>query len=115
MSGGVERALMKLISKKELAWIDLGVGVEEVDLQSLAPFKASFFEVSPNMASPVDAHSVKEIWIVLKGEGELTVNHKEVNNIQLGDIIYFDSFESHLVRNTSQNDLRVLSLWWENE
>src|SRR6516165_4273594 len=38
----------------------------------LAPFKASYFTVEPNGMSPIDSHSVHEIWMVAQGCGELT-------------------------------------------
>src|SRR5690242_4283663 len=45
---------------------------------SVAPFKAACFTVEPGCTTPVDSHSVREIWLVTDGSGELMYDGKMV-------------------------------------
>ena len=105
---------MKKLTKKELVWVADGVSVEEIEFNTVGSFKGSLFFISPNCISPLDVHAVKESWTVLNGKGELTINGKVIaEHIQAGDVIYFEPFESHTVKNTSDEVLKIVSLWWD--
>lgn len=107
-----EIAIEKL-TKKELIWITEGVSVEEIDFNSLCPVKSSVIHVLPNHSSPLDSHAVKETRIILNGEGELRINNERKGTVKAGDIVYFCPFETHSVKNVSEEPLKIISLWWE--
>jgi mannose-6-phosphate isomerase-like protein (cupin superfamily) len=76
------------------------------------PFKAAIFTVKPAAESKLDVHKVFEIWLVAKGTGVLTYQHKKVS-VKSGDVIYFDSFASHKITNTGKKTMQIFSIWWE--
>ena len=63
--------------------------------------------------TPFDQHPVKESWLVANGEGELEFKESSTLKIQTGDIVVFDSNESHLLKNTGDSDLLMFSIWWD--
>ena len=92
------------------------MSVHEVRLDSVGttaiPFKASYFVVQPGCLSPVDTHSVHEIWMVGEGEGELTYGG-ESSSLRPLDFIYLEPPKEHQVRNTGAGPLIIFSLWWK--
>lgn len=109
------------MSKPNLSFLapeDSGAGmlVHEVNLRPggvpLAPFKASRFTVEPGCSSTPDSHAVHEIWMVARGEGELTYDD-ETTRIAASDVVYFEPPKTHQVRNTGAETLVVFSVWWQ--
>jgi mannose-6-phosphate isomerase-like protein (cupin superfamily) len=78
-----------------------------------APFKAAYFTVQPGCTSPVDSHSVHEIWMVAEGEGELMYDNQQ-SSIRAFDMLYFEPPRSHQVRNHGTRPLVIFSVWWNN-
>ncbi|WP_161964065.1 class I tRNA ligase family protein [Chitinophaga flava] len=91
--------------------------VREVNLinndERIAPFKASRFEVYPGQQSPLDIHEVRECWFVSQGKGEVIYNGTEVVPVSSGDVLYFESNQSHQVTNTGEDQLIIFSVWWK--
>jgi mannose-6-phosphate isomerase-like protein (cupin superfamily) len=102
---------MNLIKKSSVEEICKGVIIEEILCYPMAPFKASFFNIKANSSSPMDSHEVKEIWLVISGSGILECGD-QLTEIKEKDVIFFDSFEKHTVNNTSNIELKMISLWW---
>jgi mannose-6-phosphate isomerase-like protein (cupin superfamily) len=92
-----------------------GMKVFEIDLMKsgvpIAPFKASRFAVEPNCSSPVDSHEVHEIWMVAEGEGELLYDNQSVR-IKAADVLYFEPYKSHQIKNDGGVPIVVCSIWW---
>ncbi|GAA3627167.1 cupin domain-containing protein [Flavivirga jejuensis] len=90
--------------------------VEEVVFNTnniqLAPFKASRWEVFPGKSSLIDVHEVRECWFIAKGEGELIRNEKKEGKVKQGDILFFDSNESHSICNSGKENILIFSIWW---
>lgn len=82
-------------------------------LRSSAPFKASRFTVESGCSSPVDSHSVREIWIIASGEGEVIYDGQAVR-VRTDDVLYFEPFKTHELRNDSAEKIVVFSIWWED-
>lgn len=106
---------MHSIPKKPIDWYEnKTINVAEIDFAEHAPFCGSFFNVNPGAESPVDQHEVLEVWLVISGAGELFVGDStEAKSIQMGDVVKFDSFETHRVKNNSNEVLKMISLWWK--
>jgi mannose-6-phosphate isomerase-like protein (cupin superfamily) len=89
--------------------------VRQIDLKSIepgpVPFSCSRFIVEPFCSSPEDIHSVREIWIVMGGWGELNYDGRMVN-LSLGDAVYFPPMKSHCVHNPGPVTLAIVSIWW---
>lgn len=93
--------------------------VDEIDLghespKTLAPFKGSKFVVFPGATSPVDVHDVKECWFVAAGSGLVTYDGSYTEPVKTGDVLCFDSRQSHLVHNNGSENLMIFSIWWKN-
>lgn len=92
-----------------------GMQVFEIDLGSSSeikcPFKASRFTVDPDHTSPVDSHSVREIWMVAQGEGDLRYDGETIR-IRASDVIYLDPPKPHQVKNVGSESLVIYSVWW---
>ena len=91
------------------------MSVHEVQLDSIgttvSPFKASYFVVQPACQSPVDAHSVHEVWMVAQGEGQL-IYDSELCPLRPLEFIYLEPPKQHQVRNTGAEPLIIFSVWW---
>jgi mannose-6-phosphate isomerase-like protein (cupin superfamily) len=92
------------------------MSVHEVQLDSVGatviPFKASYFVVQPGCVSPVDTHSVHEIWMLAEGEGELIYDGKS-SSLRPLDCIYLEPPRKHQVRNIGTGPLIIFSIWWK--
>ena len=92
-----------------------GMKVNLLDLEGaggwVAPFKASIFTVEPGTSSPVDEHDVRECWVVIAGQGELTVADERLQ-LGPGSVTYFESRRPHQVRNIGEDTLKIFSTWW---
>lgn len=96
---------------------DHAMVVDEIDFghakdQPISPFKGSKFIVYPDETSPLDVHDVKECWFIASGSGILTYEGELKKAIQPGDVLLFDSQQSHKVLNNGTEDLVVFSVWW---
>ncbi|MBC7886375.1 MAG: cupin domain-containing protein [Ferruginibacter sp.] len=92
--------------------------VDEIDLghesgQPIAPFKGSKFIVYPNQTSPLDIHDVKECWFIAAGSGIVTCNGATEKAVNPGDVLFFNSQQSHQVFNNGPENLLVFSVWWK--
>jgi mannose-6-phosphate isomerase-like protein (cupin superfamily) len=92
------------------------MSVREVQLDSVGatviPFKASYFIVQPGCVSPVDTHSVHEMWMLAQGEGEL-IYDGESSSLRPLDFIYLEPPKQHQVRNVGTGPLVIFSIWWK--
>ncbi|PYP89485.1 MAG: cupin domain-containing protein [Candidatus Angelobacter sp. Gp1-AA117] len=92
-----------------------GMSVHEVQFNSVGtviPFKSSYFVIQPGCQSPVDTHSVHEIWMLAQGEGEL-IYDDESSPLRPLDFIYLEPPKKHEVRNTGKEPLIIFSVWWK--
>jgi mannose-6-phosphate isomerase-like protein (cupin superfamily) len=78
-----------------------------------APFTATRFTLPPQGTSALDHHDERELWVVLSGEGTLSVNGKALS-LGPGDAVYFPPRYSHQLRNDSAQPLVVLSVYWRD-
>jgi quercetin dioxygenase-like cupin family protein len=95
-----------------------GMVVLETDLLSSArctvPFQASRWTVQPGCRSPTDSHSVHEIWMVARGNGELLYDGSTLR-VAPGDIFYFEPPKAHEVLNDGPEVLEIFSVWWKHD
>ncbi|WP_103069465.1 cupin domain-containing protein [Aquimarina sediminis] len=77
-----------------------------------APFKVSRWEVYPDKSSPIDTHEVRECWFIARGKGELIRNGVNEGIVSQGDVLFFDSYQSHSIHNIGIENLLVFSTWW---
>jgi quercetin dioxygenase-like cupin family protein len=75
------------------------------------PFRASRFVLEPGSASPVDEHSVAEIWMTASGSGHLLYNDSRYE-MSAGDVFYMEPGAKHQAINTSAESMEIFSIWW---
>lgn len=97
---------------------DNAMVVDEIDLgheseHPIAPFKGSKFIVYPNETSPLDIHDVKECWFIASGSGIVTYNGELKEAVKPGDVLFFDSQQSHQIFNNGTANLMIFSVWWK--
>ncbi|TXL01874.1 hypothetical protein BMR09_17680, partial [Methylococcaceae bacterium CS3] len=78
-----------------------------------APIGLGRLTLASNSSAPLDVHGVKEALMVSEGEGKVVVNGIEEIAINTGDIVVFDSNESHLLTNCSDKTMHLFSVWWD--
>jgi len=92
------------------------VRVDEVLMETggtpFAPFKASRIRVLPGSWTPLDDHDEKECWFIISGEGELVFLEREKKIVRPGDVMFYDSRQSHKIYNSGKEDLIIISIWW---
>jgi mannose-6-phosphate isomerase-like protein (cupin superfamily) len=90
-----------------------GVLVHPVLFNSPRPFEATYFQVLPGCETPSDHHPEKECWIVLQGQGILNYEGS-LYSLSEKDLFYFDAYKKHQVLNTSEKNLIICSLYWQD-
>jgi mannose-6-phosphate isomerase-like protein (cupin superfamily) len=98
------------LAAQETPGLPAGLTWKEFE-SSVAPFSFAVFTVEPGCASPADTHAVREIWLVVSGTGELTVDGT-ASRVSAGDAVYLESMRTHQVRNDGDLPLLVHSMWW---
>ncbi|MCP3804351.1 cupin domain-containing protein [Allokutzneria sp. A3M-2-11 16] len=88
-----------------------GLAWDEVTLPA-APFKTAVLRVDPGHTTPVDSHAVHEIWLVVRGTGELTYDGSPLR-LSKDDAVYLEPPKTHEVHNDGTEPLVVHSIWWE--
>lgn len=87
--------------------------IEEFSVNVSTPFKMAEFIITPFSKTPVDKHEVAEIWRILSGHGKLYYQDAE-HPINKNDWFFFYPFEEHQVENTTENELKILSIYWKS-
>lgn len=76
------------------------------------PFEGGKFIVEPLKKSNLDQHKVQECWMVAKREGILFHENNKIK-INEGDFLFYESFKTHQVSNTSKSEnLIIYTVWW---
>jgi mannose-6-phosphate isomerase-like protein (cupin superfamily) len=96
-----------------------GVSQDGIDLVEppgppRAPFEMSLATVEPHQATPAHSHASHELWLISAGEGNLTYDGRCLR-VGPGDVVYFEPWKTHHVRNDGEAPLRLVSIWWRSE
>ena len=73
--------------------------------------RAAHMILAPGGTTPLDAHEVRECWYVARGSGVLELDGRP-QRLQPGQLVFFDSGQTHRLHNDGAAELVVLSLWW---
>ncbi len=76
-------------------------------------FGLSFGRVQPGESSAEHRHDESESFVIIEGKGEVLVDGAAVP-IAAGDVIGFDPFERHVIRNTGGEALIFADLYWRD-
>ena len=77
------------------------------------PFSADFGIVGVGQATKEHRHDEKETFIIVGGKGILESEAIKFE-IEAGDVIHFEPFESHTLINTGTDNLSFLTIYWRD-
>jgi mannose-6-phosphate isomerase-like protein (cupin superfamily) len=80
----------------------------------LVPFEVARWHVEPGTSNDLDEHRSHEMWLVIDGVGELTLDGQVVR-ISSGEAIMMNSEAPHRVRNIGDKPFRAFSVYWPPE
>ncbi|HHV83271.1 MAG TPA: cupin domain-containing protein [Tepidanaerobacter syntrophicus] len=70
-------------------------------------FVMGYVTIFPQGSVPLHRHHQEEVYVILRGTGKMHVND-ETADVKAGDYIYIDSDSTHLLENTSNEDMIML-------
>ncbi|HKT03798.1 MAG TPA: class I tRNA ligase family protein [Rugosimonospora sp.] len=74
---------------------------------------AAWGRVAPGGRSSPDRHDESEIWVIVEGRGDVVVEGRR-HRVEPGAVVRFAPFETHVLENTSADDLLFLTLYWRD-
>ncbi|WLI07438.1 cupin domain-containing protein [Pseudomonas sp. FP597] len=75
---------------------------------------AGFFIVSSGQTTGIDTHKVRELWIVLSGQGCLSRGTDEYE-VSPGSVFAFSPFQEHQLFASKGQAVTVFNIWWHDE
>lgn len=92
-----------------------GIDVSAIDAGAAADVGvgAAWGRVAPGARSLTHQHDETEMWVIVAGSGELTVDGGH-HLVAAGSVVRFDPFETHYVTNTGETDLLLVSFFWRD-
>lgn len=73
----------------------------------------SFGKVGPGVTSEPHRHDEIEAFVVLSGAGKVRTDLGEIP-VEAGDVVLFDPFEAHVLRNDGDEDLNFVDVYWRD-
>jgi mannose-6-phosphate isomerase-like protein (cupin superfamily) len=105
----------RLTSIEDTDDVPAGMRVRLVDMvrsgRGVAPVEISHWTLDPGADSGDDRHSVRELWLVAAGAGEMTCGGCAMHLVA-GDVVAIEPNQPHRLLNTGPNRVEVFSLWW---
>ncbi|MET1072501.1 MAG: class I tRNA ligase family protein [Umezawaea sp.] len=86
-----------------------------IDMSSESGFGpgAGWGRVAPGVTSDPHQHDETEVFVIVRGTGELVVDNKR-SPVAPGTVVRFEPFETHVVENTGEEDLIFFDLYWRD-
>jgi methionyl-tRNA synthetase len=78
-----------------------------------AAFAASFGHVAVGRQTTAHRHDEAEMFVILRGRGEVIVDDVPYR-VQPGAVIFFEPFETHVLRNVGDDDLLFVDVYWRD-
>lgn len=109
-----------MFNKKILCAISLGRklirenGVLIIEHELKKRYGFGFFIVSSGYATGIDAHQVRETWLVISGQGRLSRGRDEYDVLP-GSIFAFSPFQKHQLFASKSQAITVFNIWWHDD
>jgi mannose-6-phosphate isomerase-like protein (cupin superfamily) len=81
------------------------------DVTKSAAFGSGWAVLQPGEATTPHSHDEEESFIILSGEGRMTLDGRDFP-VAKADAIYIEPFTAHTVKNEGSEPLEVLCVWW---
>jgi methionyl-tRNA synthetase len=78
----------------------------------VAPFTLARFVVPPGVATSPDTHDVREVWVIVRGEGLLVLDGEQTR-VRPGDVLYYESRQTHQLLNDGDEPVELVTVWWQ--
>lgn len=75
------------------------------------PFGTAIAVLEPGQATTPHNHDEHEAFIIISGEGRMMIDDTEFS-VKDGDVVYFEPFTVHSLRNSGDSHLRFLTIYW---
>jgi mannose-6-phosphate isomerase-like protein (cupin superfamily) len=76
-----------------------------------SPFGSGMIIVNPNERTVPHNHDEEETFIILEGKGKVSID-SDTEEVKKGDIVYFEPYSVHSIKNTGTEPLKFMALWW---
>lgn len=73
-----------------------------------------YFIVSSGQRTDVDVHAVRELWLVLSGQGSLLRDGSQFDFIP-GSLFVFSPYQEHQLIASSGQAVIVFNIWWHDD
>ena len=76
------------------------------------PFGSAWAFIEPGNQSAPHAHKEEETFYIVKGTGVIVIGTEE-REVRAGDTVYIPAHETHVLINSSQDELVFITVWWD--
>jgi methionyl-tRNA synthetase len=108
---------MRITTEQAVAFSPaFGIDMAAIGTLAGAPGRAasgSFGRVSPGGATAPHQHDEVESFVIVAGDGEVVVDNV-AHRVAPGAVIEFEPFETHVLRNTGDDPLVFVDLYWRD-
>lgn len=80
----------------------------------VSPVAASFGRIAPGGETTAHRHDETEAFVILSGSGEIVGNNGVRHPFDAGNVLFFDPFDAHILRNTGDAEVRFVDLYWRD-
>jgi methionyl-tRNA synthetase len=106
----MQESKLKVFSFSELTANSYNVDYTSLDFGK-APFNGLIGQLEPNAISLKQNHFEEEVFLFLSGKGEIQVDDTKIE-IHAGIGVRVAPFMNHVIKNTSVQPLRFISIYW---
>jgi mannose-6-phosphate isomerase-like protein (cupin superfamily) len=107
--------MTRLTSYEDTQDIPPGMALRIFDMpggtRPVAPVEVSHWSLKPGADSGDDQHSVRELWLIAAGRGEMTCGGAKLD-LAAGDVVSIEPNQAHRLLNTGHDPVEVFSVWW---
>lgn len=79
------------------------------------PFGSAWAIVEVGSSSAPHSHHEAETFYITQGKANLIIDGKKVSEVEKGDVIYVDPYQSHQLTNIGDEELIYVCIWWETK
>jgi methionyl-tRNA synthetase len=83
------------------------------DLSDTDNVSAAYGVVAPGKDTVPHKHDESEAFVIISGDGEIVTDGRHYP-VSAGSVVMFEPFESHVLRNTGQRELRFTDFYWRD-
>ncbi|MCP3751805.1 cupin domain-containing protein [Pseudomonas sp. SBB6] len=106
------KKILSAISLRRQLIRENGMLIVEHELKNRCGF--GFFIVSSGHTTGLDTHQVRELWLVLSGQGRLSRGNDQYD-VSPGSVFAFSPFQEHQLFASKGQAVTVFNIWWHDD